>query len=466
MPVRTLLFALAFVACCVGSLVSPIWGLLGYVAHYCIGPERQWWEAPLSRFGIRYSLTLAAATMVGIVAHWGKLRYGKTFLTGQEKLLFLFLVLVWASTLLGGPTEGRYTTVDPPSIKLAKVFIFCLMLTHVVTDLKDLNRLYWVLTLGTLILGLEAYNTPRRAFQAGRLETIGGPDFQHSNVLAAHMVAMLPLIGAQFLRSRWIGKVITVLAGAFAVNTVVLTRTRGAVVGVAGAVIAALALSPGKHRAKIIAGVAAALVGGFFLVDPGFLNRAGTLQRSQEEMDVSARSRLEIWKGSLQLLKDHPLGVGAGNFHQNIGRYVPEMAGRDAHNTFVRCYSELGVQGITVLGVLVLNAIYMLRKVIRDSAGLPKAQHDSLSLAGYGLAVSIVAMLCCGLTSTVLYTEAMWWLLAMPVCLWRALENLKAPEVELATAAKSAKDMFGRDRSAPTRGLKFSRRSKTAKGTP
>ena len=39
--------------------------------------------------------------------------------------------------------------------------------------------------------------------------------------------------------------------------------------------------------------------------------------------------------------------------------------------------------------------------------------------------VSLVAILACGVTITLIYLESLWWLLAMPVCLTRVVENLK-----------------------------------------
>ena len=52
MAAKTLLFLMIFVALSVGTLLVPMVGVLGYIAHYNIGPERQWWAASIGHWGI------------------------------------------------------------------------------------------------------------------------------------------------------------------------------------------------------------------------------------------------------------------------------------------------------------------------------------------------------------------------------------------------------------------------------
>ena len=422
---KTLLFGGLLLLCTVGALLDPVLGILGYMGHYCVGPDRQWWAVPINRLGIRYSYTLALVTAVGIVLNWRRLRFGR-FLLGQEKLMLLFLGVVWLALLIGEQTVGRYTVTDHPSVKLAKVTIFALMLSHVVTDLKRLDWVLWVLVVGTLILGLQAYDTPRGAFMKGRLETIGGPDFSEANVLPAFLSAMLPLVGIQFLRSGWVGRAICLLSGAFAANAIVLTRSRGALVGLAvGAVVAAV-LARRRYRTKILVCLVIAALGGLYLTDAGFRSRARTISRPEDQRDASAQSRLEIWKGGLRMVLANPLGVGPGNFHQSIGRYAPRHSGRDAHNTFVRCAGDLGVPGIAVLVALIVSAFRTLKIARVQAETLPQSLRDRVYLINYGLAVGLVSFLGCGLTITLVYNEALWWLLVLPVCSQRAVANLQA----------------------------------------
>jgi O-antigen ligase len=184
-------------------------------------------------------------------------------------------------------------------------------------------------------------------------------------------------------------------------------------------------LAPKRWRLPILAGIIVAGIGAYQLMDPQFIDRSSTILRPEEERDRSSESRLEIWQGGYRMLIDHPLGVGAGNFYQNIGRYSPNNPGRDAHSTFVRCFAELGFPGIAVFLLLLGNVGYMVRGILKRTRESKAGEGQQLALIAYGFGLSLATLLICGLTCTFLYTEGTWWLLAVPVCMTRALENLQ-----------------------------------------
>lgn len=425
MPLRTILFLALFAVCVVGSLYTPLLGVLGYVAHYCIGPDRQWWEAPISHWGLRYSYMLAVATAIGMALHWRRLRFGKSILTRHEWLILLFLGVVWFSTLIS-PESERYTIVDHPSIKMTKVVVFVLMMSHVVTTEKRFDALLWTLIIGSLILGLQAYATPYSQFVRGRLEAVGGADFSEANFLAAFLCTMLPLIGVQFLRSGWLRRLPCLVSGVFTTNAVILARSRGALVGIAGGALTAVLFAPRKYRAKILVGMAIAFAGGIYLTDPAFRRRASTITTETEDMDLSARSRVELWKASGKMLEDNPLGVGPGNFFQTIGRYNPLYEGRDAHNTYVRCYTELGIPGIALFMALIANAALTLRRIRRTAETLPSPHREAITYLCFGISAGLGTLLTVAVPITLIYNEFLWWWLVFPVCLERVVANLQA----------------------------------------
>lgn len=428
MPIKSILFLGAFGLCATGALVEPMLGVLAYMAHYCIGAENQWWAEPIRSWGIRYSFILGATTAVGLLLQHWRLRFGASALVGQEILALAFLAVVWLGVVWGWDSSGQEMLAgqDPTCWKMTKVIFFALMLTHIVTTMADLDWIVWVLIVTAFILGLQAFDTPYEAFSSqGRLETVGGPDFRDSVILGGYLSAMLPIIGTQFLRSKWLGKLVCVMAGAFVTNAVVLTRSRGAVVGLAVGSVAALLLAPGKHRKKILVGLAVAVAGGLYLVDRGFVERAQTITASEEERDRSAQSRIEIWEGGVEMLLANPLGVGPDNFRKAIGHYSLQNPDRDAHNTFVRCAGELGFPGILLYGALIGNAFKMLWGIVKKARDLPAAERDRLTYMSYGIAISIIIFLSAGQTSSMVYIEGLWWLLLLPVSVERALENAR-----------------------------------------
>ncbi len=177
MPIKTILYLTGFLFCCVGALVAPLWGVVGNVLYYIMGTG--WWTAPIRHWEIRYSYTLILATAIGTALNWRKLRFGKTILVKQEKLVLLFLAIVWLSTVFSETTtSATYLFVDHPSVKMLKYVIFAFLMTHIVTQIRGLNVLFWIMIFGTLHLGIRAYQTPLSVFIAGRLENVGGRIFR------------------------------------------------------------------------------------------------------------------------------------------------------------------------------------------------------------------------------------------------------------------------------------------------
>ncbi|MFA5904044.1 MAG: O-antigen ligase family protein [Desulfobacula sp.] len=422
---KSVIFISLFFISAIGALFLPHLGVYGYLADYCIGPSGQWWEAPFSGLGLRYSFTLALATILGFALQRHKLRFGYAILQGQEILMLLFVVIVWVSFFTGSSTIARYSTVGHPTINFTKVVIFVFLMTQIITDRNKLNGLLWVFVWCALVLGLQAWGLPRKSFVLGRLEGIGGADFAEANFLAAFMAAMLPIIGIQLLRSKkWMHSLLCLSAAAFTANTVVLCRSRGAFVGIFMGCMTAMLMAPKRHRKKIAVGLILGVLGGIYVTDQQFIERLATIIVSEEEeRDESAGGRLLLWKAGLQMVVDHPMGIGIGNWYQTIGRYIPDYEGKDSHNTFVKCVAELGVHGFFIFALIIFFALNEARKIGKSSGRLPPEIENDFILLAFGLCISIVIILTCGLTITMIYTETIWILLMLPVCLRRALEN-------------------------------------------
>jgi len=422
MPLKTIFFLGGFFLCCVGALVVPLWGIIGNVLYYTIGTG--WWTTPIRGWGIRYSYILAVATALGVAINWRKLEFGKTILMKQEKLVLVFLAIVWLSTIFSETTStASYLIVDHPSLKLTKFVIFAFLMTHIVTRTRNLNVFFWALIFGTIHLGIRAYKMPQSVFESGRLENVGGSDFRSANDLAVFLAVMMPIIGIMFLKTHWPGKLVCAICGTMACNAIVLTRSRAGLLGlVMGGVILAITI-PKRHRSKIIACLIIAGLGFFSLMDTRFIVRSKTILEGADTQDRSAQSRMEIWKGGYAMVKDNPLGVGAGNFLQNIKRYLPKAGDRDAHSTYVRCAAELGVHGFGLLMILILNAALILRKIKREAAKLPLTHRHEFQMVGSALAASFAVFIVSGVFGTLLYFEAFWWFLLLPVCLQRCLDN-------------------------------------------
>jgi hypothetical protein len=84
-----------------------------------------------------------------------------------------------------------------------------------------------------------------------------------------------------------------------------------------------------------------------------------------------------------------------------------------------------------VFSLVVLAAYLQLRTIKRYASLLPEPEADRMVQFSFGILISLVILLACGLTISLTYMEGLWILLMLPVCLRRALENaLLEAEVE------------------------------------
>jgi len=126
------------------------------------------------------------------------------------------------------------------------------------------------------------------------------------------------------------------------------------------------------------------------------------------------------------MLSANPLGVGPGNFFQDIGNYPPENPQGNVPNTFLRRAHQLRVPGVNRLPALFVNAISSLPRTRTRGATLPSQQQGRIILVAYGIAVPPITNICCSLTMTLLYVESPWWPFALPAGLERVLDKIQA----------------------------------------
>lgn len=406
------------------ALFNPFWGLLAYLGHYYVWPENQWWGQLLESAGLRVSLTIAVVTIGSTAFHWGNLtaRVPGVKLHPQQTLLIAFVAFMGLTKLYGVEPDPKYAVGVLPFDKMWKVTLFLLVLTHVVTSARDYQRLMWfVFAVGGVYLGWEAHHAPMGSFKDGRLDSLGGPDFQTANFLSIHFLAM-GIVGAALLASSASlrQRLAALLGGGLVANGFLLARSRGGFLAMGTAGIAAIALAEPRLRKQLLRLLPVLAVGVFLLMDAAFLKRMTTITADESERDYSAQERLDLWQIGLQMFADHPLGVGCGNFSSEVGRYSPMHAGRDPHSSYIRCLVELGVVGIGFLCLLNVSAFRISLRSARLAQLLGRWDMCSFVLANQ---LILIAYAIGGLTGTFVYNEAYYVYLLLPVCVERSLMN-------------------------------------------
>lgn len=422
MPLRSIAFLAYFLGSSAAALAIPMAGVLCYVVLYHVNPQTTWWGLALEPLGIRYSFTCGICLILGALFNLHRLRFGRSFLHPVEwGILALFLAML-LSAVWG--VEWNYRT-DFVLDKMTKVFLFTFAMSHVVVTRKRVWQLVVLLVLMTLYLGHTARNAPLSAFTHNRLDGIGGPDFRESAGLAIHLIALMPFVAVVFKRKQWWAKALAFFAACYGMNAFLLCRARSAFVAGVIAAVFALLYIPKKHRTWLVGILVLACIGGIVLSDTWFWKRMETILDPPEQRDTSASSRLVIWVAAWEMLKDNPLGVGVGQFERNIGRYAPEGADindRDAHNTFVLCAAETGILGLLALiGTMV--AAWLTLGTLNRKARNKLASPDLYRMLIFANRLAIIVYVSSGMFVSRFYTEGMWMLVVLPVCISRAIEN-------------------------------------------
>jgi len=430
LPWRSIGFLVYFFGMSAASLVMPILGVANYMLIYQIFPEHTWWHIPLQPLAIRYSMTAAVFMIAGMLLTLPRMRLVRPTVSLWDLCALGLVFVVVLSEFVGlGPGRASSELVE----KFVKMMVFIFCMTRITTSRTNYTIIVWALVLGSIYIGYDAWTAPKSAFARGRLDHVGGPDFRHSSGLAAHMSMMLPLIGVTLMSNRrYLLKAVAGISAILTFNTIVLCRTRSAFVGLICGTFVGAMLLPKRARLKTVTALVFALIGANYLTDVHYWERMSTLKNKETiSHDPAAMYRLQIWHDAMEIIRDNPLGIGVGNFVPTIAKKNPNLGRRAAHNTFILCWTELGYQGfalfLTLWATAFLQAWYCYRRAEQTENPV------WTRYMAYGLLVSMVVCASTQMFTERLYTEAFWWILALPGCLKRIVIRESA---QLQQAAK------------------------------
>jgi putative inorganic carbon (hco3(-)) transporter len=240
----------------------------------------------------------------------------------------------------------------------------------------------------------------------------------------------------------WRLRAVALCTTPFIINTLILCNSRGAMVGVAVAVVAAFFLVGSGRRLRMIGAGVATLAIGFYLADPQFIARQ---QTTTEATDNSSQERLTTWKGGARLVKDRPFGSGGRGFHALSPIYIPDVVEahggdpRAPHNTYVMVASEWGVLGLICYLGLYASTFRMLGQIKKRARDATDRFHYWRAFA---LQLSLIAYMACSMFTDRLYGEAGYWMIGLAYALYRIQATEQASEAT-ATAPSAAPQMAG-----------------------
>ena len=321
----------------------------------------------------RYFILACLAVSLPIVLGQFSLRY-----PGVPPIAGCVLLLLPA-IFLSGFSHGNTDLIQETVIEFAKVLIYFALLISLVTDMARLRRfLYWisVFSAAVTLVAVLRYHAdialpaapPKanpgnkdvmhgtfvvdnvRDAQSGAMVAVqrmcGTGIFNDPNDFALVLVAAIPVClfwltdpTRKAMRPLWL--LFLLLFG----YALMLTHSRGGFLALMAGLLTLFHLKFGGKKTLMLGLLFLPLL--FFV----FAGRMTTISTD----DGTGQARIQLWSDGLNIFQQSPvIGIGMENYRQ-FSKHV-------AHNSFIHCYTELGVIG----GTLFLGAFYFALKGMYD----------------------------------------------------------------------------------------------------
>ncbi|WP_119154017.1 O-antigen ligase family protein [Caldimonas tepidiphila] len=317
----------------------------------------------------------------------------------KRQFLLFFAMLGWAF-LVGAMRDSSALLEDLTMLKNSVFYMLLFFLVyHSAQDLKTVWVLFATVLLVTFLASLQGLQQAAAyglsVYDESRRVSAPFGDFPaNANRAAMFFAIFLPLFAAiaLFCKSRPVLRLVA--AGCFALGTFVVffTYSRQAYV-----ILALLALLLAVRRNLFVSLLIGVAVLNYQVWAPD--TAVTRLQMTQKSggadagyvepvrYDESTASRFVLWQGAAEMLAERPWGSGLNHFKREIGHYVPQYAGKDAHNFYVLITAEAGPFGLIATGVLLLGLLRLGRQV-RTVDG-----SETSRMLGIGYTMSVFAVM-------------------------------------------------------------------------
>jgi O-antigen ligase len=367
------------------------------------------------------------------------------------KLFGLFLVVGWAVAVAFG-RPGEHSSRDFVSSAPALVWPLMLFLAWVVfsflwaedagvaqetflryalnfglfpivfaaiREQRHVVWLYAVFVAGGLITSAVGVLSPRAA--GGNVgERLGGVGVNPNEL--GGLAATAAVMAAVLTCNRGLSapaRVTALVASFLSAISMIMTETRGAVVGLAAAMVAAPLLAGPRRRLAAMGVVSVALLS-LVLWLSAFAPRSAVDRLTH--FGSSGTGRSDLWTIGLRMVDDKPVtGVGAGNFPVSSIHYLIQPGAivrdefivdvpKETHNIYLQVLAELGIVGLALFLAIVA---YCIASALRAARAFRRAGAEAMELMARGIILALIALLGASAFTTELYSKQLYLLLAV-----------------------------------------------------
>ncbi len=331
----------------------------------------------------------------------------------------VFLLLLALACLISVPFSYWRFQSKEGLIEMGKILTFYILVVQLTDSRKKLRGLavvFCVLVTYLATTSFRAYLAGDLVFAQGVDRAIGvtsaGGDPNH---LGTTLAAALPLFALLSMdRALRLWRVPFALGTILVFFTMLVTGSRGAVLGAFGGLVALWLMSP----RKILSGMLGltVLISTFLILPEQYQHRYGTVTSST--LDASSEGRVNAWKAGVRMVLERPLnGVGVSAFapayYSQTGTWL------QAHSVYVQVAAELGVPGAAFF---LLFVGYSMRTKLRCVRLLRHREGWSTERAILtGLLAGQVVLLVTGIFGHSLMRRTWYLYGGMAVTMWRLL---------------------------------------------
>jgi len=211
---------------------------------------------------------------------------------------------------------------------------------------------------------------------------------------------------------------------------VISTFSRGGFLGLLSVILGIIIFSKNRIRNIILLVV---LGGSIFLsvMDDVYMTEMKTITDTE---DSTRNERFHSWKLARAMFLDNSvLGVGAGNYPWNAGKYElildenrhlkkgRSLGGRAAHSVYYTVIPEFGLVGVIIFIIMIYSLYIRLRQVLKldNNPELTDKEINDYCLFARAILVSLLAFLVSGVFLSIFYYPHLWYLVGFVIVLER-----------------------------------------------
>ncbi len=244
------------------------------------------------------------------------------------------------------------------------------------------------------------------------------PNYAHPNSFSGMALGTLPFIYYLWPLSNKYIRFTLLLIALLSLNIILYTGSRTGYVGLLGLLVYMYINTKAKRKLVIYSILVALIALPFIPAD--YAGRFDSIFTGKEKEGHSEETRIQIIEDAWQIFIQNPLGLGVSAFPKK--RMDTFGRNQDTHNLYLQIATNLGVQGLIIVGLLIFKILKTL-KGIRSAASnlireldsskrqLSKVLLDDLRLieaVAFATSAFIIIRLVLGLFGMDLY-EIYWW---------------------------------------------------------